>query len=75
MQHIAINFRRDVDAELNLGRAIDASALARASQAAASRCWAGIHFPVDNDAGLMLGRSVGYLVTAVARADGSEGDG
>jgi membrane-associated phospholipid phosphatase len=47
--------------------------LALAAQAAASRTWAGIHFPVDNDAGQALGRSVGHLIAAVARADGAEG--
>ena len=46
--------------------------LALASQAAASRGWAGIHSPIDNDAGLLLGRQVGYLVTEVARHDGAE---
>jgi membrane-associated phospholipid phosphatase len=46
--------------------------LALASEAAASRAWGGIHFPVDNDAGQLLGRQVGYLVTEVARDDGAE---
>jgi membrane-associated phospholipid phosphatase len=46
--------------------------LALGAEAAASRGWAGIHFPVDNDAGLLLGRNVGYLVTNVARSDGAE---
>jgi membrane-associated phospholipid phosphatase len=46
--------------------------LALATEAAASRAWGGIHFPVDNDAGLLLGRNVGYLVTHVAREDGAE---
>src|SRR5829696_476060 len=46
--------------------------LALASEAAASRAWAGIHFPIDNDAGILLGRQVGYLVTDVARDDGAE---
>lgn len=41
-----------------------------AEEAAASRCWAGIHFPIDDDAGTLLGRSVGYLVVDAARADG-----
>jgi membrane-associated phospholipid phosphatase len=44
--------------------------LALATEAAASRAWAGIHFPIDNDAGALLGRQVGYLVTEVARDDG-----
>lgn len=39
-------------------------------EAAASRTWAGIHFPMDNDAGIVLGRQVGYLIAAVARHDG-----
>jgi membrane-associated phospholipid phosphatase len=43
-------------------------------EAAASRSWAGIHFPVDNDAGQLLGRNVGYLVTAIAREDGATED-
>jgi hypothetical protein len=46
--------------------------LALAAEAAASRAWAGIHFPTDNDAGLLLGRCVGYLVTQMARQDGAE---
>jgi membrane-associated phospholipid phosphatase len=46
--------------------------LALAAEAAASRAWAGIHFPIDNDAGTLLGRQVGYLVTEVARNDGAE---
>lgn len=46
--------------------------LALATEAAASRAWAGIHFPMDNDAGQAIGRSVGYLVTEVARNDGAE---
>jgi membrane-associated phospholipid phosphatase len=46
--------------------------LALGAEAAASRGWAGIHFPIDNDAGLLLGRNVGYLVTNVARSDGAE---
>jgi membrane-associated phospholipid phosphatase len=43
-----------------------------AEDAAASRCWAGIHFPVDDDAGTLLGRNIGYLVANVARGDGAE---
>jgi membrane-associated phospholipid phosphatase len=46
--------------------------LALGEEAAASRGWAGIHFPIDNDAGLLLGRNVGYLVADVARHDGAE---
>ena len=40
-------------------------------EAAASRCWAGIHYPIDDDAGTPLGRNVGYLVADVARGDGA----
>jgi membrane-associated phospholipid phosphatase len=43
-----------------------------AEEAAASRCWAGIHFPLDDDAGTLLGRQIGYLVTDVAREEGAE---
>ena len=46
--------------------------LALAEEAAASRCWAGIHYPLDDDAGTLLGRQVGYLVADVARQDGAE---
>jgi len=46
--------------------------LALGAEAADSRAWSGIHFPIDNDAGLLLGRNVGYLVTNVAREDGAE---
>jgi membrane-associated phospholipid phosphatase len=46
--------------------------LGLAAEAAASRAWAGIHFPIDNDAGQALGRSVGYLVADLARQDGAE---
>src|SRR5829696_6485348 len=45
--------------------------LALATEAAASRAWGGIHFPIDNDAGQLLGRQVGYLVTGVAGDDGA----
>lgn len=41
--------------------------LALATQAADSRAWGGIHFPIDNDAGQLLGRNVGYMVTEAAR--------
>jgi membrane-associated phospholipid phosphatase len=46
--------------------------LALATEAAASRAWGGIHFPVDNDAGQLLGRNVGYMVTNAARENGAE---
>lgn len=43
-----------------------------AEEAAASRLWAGIHYPVDNDAGITLGRNVGYVVAALAGAEEME---
>jgi membrane-associated phospholipid phosphatase len=41
-------------------------------EAACSRAWAGIHYMLDNEVGLSMGRQVGRLVTTLARAD--EGD-
>jgi membrane-associated phospholipid phosphatase len=46
--------------------------LALAAEAAASRGWAGIHFPIDNDIGLAMGRTIGHFVEDVARHDGAE---
>jgi membrane-associated phospholipid phosphatase len=46
-----------------------ADLFALAEEASASRAWAGIHYPVDDDAGMLLGRQVGYLVANVARQD------
>jgi membrane-associated phospholipid phosphatase len=43
----------------------------RAWEAACSRLWAGIHYPMDNDAGLALGRQVGRLVNARTRGNGA----
>ena len=40
----------------------------RAWEAAASRCWAGIHYVIDDDAGLAMGRQVGRLVCALPGA-------
>lgn len=37
----------------------------RAWEASCSRLWAGIHYGIDNDAGLLLGRRVGRLVAAL----------
>ena len=37
-----------------------------------SRIWAGIHFPIDNAAGVQLGKSVAQLFIARAQADGSQ---
>ena len=46
--------------------------LASAAEAAAHRCWSGIHYPLDDDIGLEMGYQVGRLVNVVARADGAE---
>lgn len=51
----------------------EADLLAMAAEAAASRAWAGIHFPIDNDIGLATGHTIGYLVGDLARADGAAG--
>jgi len=40
----------------------------RAWEAACSRLWAGIHYPIDNDAGLVLGRRVGRMVALLDRS-------
>jgi membrane-associated phospholipid phosphatase len=45
--------------------------LALALEAGASRAWGGIHFPIDNDTGQLLGRNVGYLVIEMARQGGA----
>ncbi|PYT31402.1 MAG: hypothetical protein DMG57_05075 [Acidobacteria bacterium] len=37
-----------------------------------SRIWAGIHFPMDNVAGLQLGTSVSQVFIAWAQSDGSQ---
>jgi len=36
-----------------------------------SRIWAGIHYPIDNEAGVQLGKSVAQLFIAWAQSDGS----
>jgi membrane-associated phospholipid phosphatase len=41
-------------------------------EAGDSRIWAGIHFPMDNDAGVQLGRSVSHVFTDWAQTDGSQ---
>jgi membrane-associated phospholipid phosphatase len=46
--------------------------MASAAEAAAQRCWSGIHFPLDDDIGLEMGYQVGRLVNTVARDDGAE---
>ena len=45
----------------------------RAWEAAASRGWAGIHYVIDDDIGLTMGRQVGRLVCSLARADPVDG--
>jgi hypothetical protein len=40
----------------------------RAWEASCSRLWAGIHYAIDNDAGLLLGRQVGRLVASLDRS-------
>ncbi len=52
----------------------EADLLGMAAEAAASRCWAGIHFPIDDDVGLATGHTVGYMVAEVARTDAANGD-
>jgi membrane-associated phospholipid phosphatase len=44
---------------------------ARSAENAASRFWAGIHFPSACEAGLTLGRAVGQRVAERARGDGA----
>jgi membrane-associated phospholipid phosphatase len=43
--------------------------MASAAEAAAQRCWSGIHYPIDDDIGLEMGFQVGRLVNSTARAD------
>jgi membrane-associated phospholipid phosphatase len=43
--------------------------LESAAEAAAQRCWSGIHYPIDDDIGLEMGYQAGRLVNSVARAD------
>ncbi len=54
-------FPRDADA-----------ARARAKEAGDSRIWAGIHFEMDNQSGIVLGRNVARKFIAWAEADGSQ---
>jgi membrane-associated phospholipid phosphatase len=44
---------------------------ARAQEAADSRVWGGIHYPLDGTQGLRVGRRIGALVVARARRDGA----
>ena len=41
-------------------------------EAGDSRIWAGIHFPIDNVAGVQLGKSVAELFISWAQSDGSQ---
>jgi membrane-associated phospholipid phosphatase len=45
----------------------------RAWEAAASRGWAGVHYVIDDDIGLTMGRQVGRLVCSLAGADPVDG--
>jgi hypothetical protein len=45
----------------------------RAWEAAASRGWAGVHYVIDDDVGLTMGRQVGRLVSTLAGADPVDG--
>jgi len=45
----------------------------RAWEAAASRGWAGVHYVIDDDIGLTMGRQVGRLVCTLAGADPVDG--
>ncbi len=58
---IAYLFPRDADA-----------VRARAKEAGDSRIWAGIHYEMDNQAGVNLGRSVARKFIAWAEIDGSQ---
>jgi membrane-associated phospholipid phosphatase len=50
----------------------EADLMDSAAEAAAQRCWSGIHYPLDDDVGLQMGYLVGRLVNNVARDDGAE---
>jgi PAP2 superfamily len=51
----------------------DAEAVrARGKEAGDSRIWAGIHYEMDNEAGVALGRSVARKFIAWAETDGSQ---
>jgi membrane-associated phospholipid phosphatase len=44
----------------------------KAREAADSRVYGGIHYPLDGEEGLRIGREIGELVVARARTDGAE---
>jgi membrane-associated phospholipid phosphatase len=51
----------------------DAATLrADARQAAVSRLYGGIHWPIDNSTGLRMGQEIGRTVVAAARRDGAD---
>ena len=43
----------------------------RAQEAADSRVYGGIHYPMDGEVGLQMGREIGRRVVARAKADGA----
>ena len=43
----------------------------RAAEAAKSREYGGIHFPMDDETGLKMGREIGRHVVARARSEGA----
>lgn len=45
---------------------------ARGREAANSRVWGGIHWPVDGEHGALMGRKIGGLVISRAKSDGAE---
>jgi DMSO/TMAO reductase YedYZ molybdopterin-dependent catalytic subunit/membrane-associated phospholipid phosphatase len=47
----------------------------RAWEAAASRGWAGVHYVLDDDVGLAMGRQIGRMVCALPGAQGGGGGG
>jgi membrane-associated phospholipid phosphatase len=47
--------------------------IARAENAADSRMWAGIHYPMDRDGGLAIANAVADLVIERAKVDGADG--
>ena len=47
--------------------------LGMATEAAYSRCWAGIHYPSDDDTGTTMGHTVGYMVSEAVRAEVAAG--
>jgi membrane-associated phospholipid phosphatase len=58
---LAYAFPREADYVRSVGK-----------EAGDSRIWAGIHFPIDNVAGIALGKAVAQKVIAWAENDGSK---